>query len=754
MTYTYSVVLSLERGSHELSVQVNNVWQIVSSSPQNFVVSYDLTVHGVDLYQGDAKLDAWNIQLADVILPSLPMLSFDCADELAGQVTAVIRERGLKIYQFIVTHVQKGNGTFTHQCDAAEADILSEQKDWLVPAGTAGNVLSSLLPTLHLVGGAYLAGDVQRQQMNNATLLDIVNQLLIANMCIGHVRNGTLFINSLDVDTDTAIYALSKDDPQTSFQSAVKTYGKVRTHYAHTMYPVPGSAITEYDAGNWTGTIADVSTTTAEGLLSKSGADYFLKATGAVSRASLLTSFNDFDRFHLNWKPDAATSLVIKLETSGGNDLSYTRTFAGGQGEGFTVYGATPDAEVVYDIVANKRIVYVDMRMNVPCAGKATLLDAGSATLYATDWVTSAGQDNILRIDLPSSTYTAYASVTLRLTFKGLAVIGAQYGIQCTQLEIYEYAASTEWIPYETPNDKIVSRLTLQATPQILGITGMTPYVKWYLLDFGAVPAVGATEEVRIAAFQSTVYVKGTYWDGPTTHDLIKNFAINPSVAIENGRIIGRFQISWYNAFNACGDLYMYEWSYGHTFTLSVWVVDVAAGAAGYWGNTVWTVVKWARGTSYYGWDEIDLPLSAFTKTGNPTNLVKVTLTAATINYYDTCYLYASVPIPKIAEAGNGQPMYDVRGITFGSFSSALAYAQGMLALVSTPANEYTKDVGLTDDMDIGSVVLCDGENSVIYSLAYTQEMKTIKVGRQVGGIVAALQGLSRRIDAVEKIIL
>jgi hypothetical protein len=53
MTYTYTVDLDLERGEHELSVQVNNVWQIVSSNPITVTASYDLASHGVELYQGD-----------------------------------------------------------------------------------------------------------------------------------------------------------------------------------------------------------------------------------------------------------------------------------------------------------------------------------------------------------------------------------------------------------------------------------------------------------------------------------------------------------------------------------------------------------------------------------------------------------------------------------------------------------------------------------------------------------------------------
>jgi hypothetical protein len=177
-------------------------------------------------------------------------------------------------------------------------------------------------------------------------------------------------------------------------------------------------------------------------------------------------------------------------------------------------------------------------------------------------------------------------------------------------------------------------------------------------------------------------------------------------------------------------------------------------GASGTWGGTIWIVKRWDRAGTYYAFDTIDVPLASFTKTGTPTTCVSITLTATTVNYYDALNLYASVPIPRIAEAGNGTPLYDVRGVMFGSFSSALAYAQGTLALVVTPARQYQKEVGMHNDMDIGDVIACDGENMVISAIDYRNGGKVITAGRLVAGMSERLKGLARRLDAMEKIVL
>jgi hypothetical protein len=95
-----------------------------------------------------------------------------------------------------------------------------------------------------------------------------------------------------------------------------------------------------------------------------------------------------------------------------------------------------------------------------------------------------------------------------------------------------------------------------------------------------------------------------------------------------------------------------------------------------------------------------------------------------------------------------------VRGITFGSYASAMAYAQGLLTQVSTPVRQYQKDVGLVNDMGLGSIVCCDGENMVIQRVELTEATKMVSVGRQVETYKSAYAAIARRIDAVEKIIL
>jgi predicted RNA-binding protein associated with RNAse of E/G family len=83
-----------------------------------------------------------------------------------------------------------------------------------------------------------------------------------------------------------------------------------------------------------------------------------------------------------------------------------------------------------------------------------------------------------------------------------------------------------------------------------------------------------------------------------------------------------------------------------------------------------------------------------------------------------------------------------------------MAYAQGLLTQVSTPVRQYQKDVGLVNDMGLGSIVCCDGENMVIQRVELTEATKMVSVGRQVETYKSAYAAIARRIDAVEKIIL
>lgn len=763
MTYTYTYETDLERGAHALQIQVNNIWQIVSSDEQTIHASYDLDTHGIGLYQGDRRINAWGIHISDTLLPDLPSLTFESDETLVGQITAIVRERGIRRYQFSVRYAQKQAGFTSYTAEAAETDILREEQDWIIPAGQSDSVVASLASSLRLSGEENLTGDIGRQQQSNQSLSDILVQILTANNCVGSVRDGTLYIYPLSVSSKTAVHHITKDDVSVSYSEDSKTYKRVRAHYANAMYPVPQTSLTEFDAGNWTGTVSNVSKTTAEGIRAKSGAGKFLKATTAITRASLATSLNDFDRFRLNWKPDTATSLAIKLEKDASNYLSYTRAFSGGYGEGFTVTGSSADDTGTTSITTTgHRIVSVSMRFSAPCSARLKLLDSGGTVLYTGAWGRTYGETNDVVLTVPDSEYKSYTPASMTIEVTGLYVVGTGFGAECTSFSIDEYVEQTEWIPYETPNDMIVRRITLRTLVQSYGfgtargtVVGQGLTTKLYKIDFGAAPSIASGEEIKFSGFQKNVWVKGTWWDTVTTHTRVEDIEISPAYCIENGRIVGYFSVSFTNAASATpGDLYLYEWVYDKYFETIVWIVQTGAGSAGTWGSKIWVIKKWGRASSYKQWDEIDIPLASFAKTGSPTSIVSITLTATGTNYYDVCCLYASSPIPRQVEAGSGMPLYDVRGITFGSYASAMAYAQGLLTQVATPVRQYQKDVGLINDMGLGSVVCCDGENMVIQRVELTEATKMVSVGRQVETYKSAYAAIARRIDAVEKIIL
>jgi hypothetical protein len=90
------------------------------------------------------------------------------------------------------------------------------------------------------------------------------------------------------------------------------------------MYPVPENVFTNYDASNWIGTVINA-VQTVNGILPLSRSLYCLEATDNISR---IVDFlwSDFDQLNMNWCPDTATTLEIRLETDAGNYRSYSST--------------------------------------------------------------------------------------------------------------------------------------------------------------------------------------------------------------------------------------------------------------------------------------------------------------------------------------------------------------------------------------------------------------------------------------------
>lgn len=147
-----TVVLPLERGSHTIYVQATDLDGTVTTSPVSYVMAYELTDYGIDLYNGDALLDAISPVIHDELLPALPTLAFSCATLLAGTIGVVIRERGLRHYQFTIATVGFAAPYYQYTCKAADSYALTTEIMTLQTAyGAISDAIRLIAPSLNIV---------------------------------------------------------------------------------------------------------------------------------------------------------------------------------------------------------------------------------------------------------------------------------------------------------------------------------------------------------------------------------------------------------------------------------------------------------------------------------------------------------------------------------------------------------------------------------------------------------------------------
>jgi len=148
----YSVNIPVERGPHNIYVQASDSVGMVSTAPIIYVAAYELTEYGIDLYSGDVLLDAIGTILHDELLPALPTLNFSCATLLTGTIQAVIRERGIRQYQFTIDTVGLSGGIYSYTCLAAESYALTTAIMALQTAyGVTSNAIRLIAPSLNII---------------------------------------------------------------------------------------------------------------------------------------------------------------------------------------------------------------------------------------------------------------------------------------------------------------------------------------------------------------------------------------------------------------------------------------------------------------------------------------------------------------------------------------------------------------------------------------------------------------------------
>lgn len=742
-SYTYVATMDVSIGQHALQVQVNNIWAVVTSALQYFTATYDLHESSIKVYWGDRQIKAWGFQWTDPLLPDVPSCSFSSDEEITGQIRVVLRRRGYEERTYKVTRHSKQGSSWSMTCDATEKSQLNTLLSLQVQGATANDLMQQAMGNVAPAADySLLMPQWFYGQSYQCRASELIDQLLIQSGVAAWLQAGRWNAASIDAPA-TVPLAWSKREPQVGYEADDTIYNRVRAHYAIAQYPVPSTALTEKDAANWTGTITDVSLT--DNLLpAPSGAWYMLRANGNVSRTGLSISLAPFDRFKLNWLPETATTLAIKLKQDGSNYLSYTRTFAGGTGSGFIATGASASSTALYTVTASIRPVLIQGYMTQPCSVVVTLKKSGATVLTFASQST-VGTENHWQVSVPASTYQADTITDIEMVFSNLYPVNSGYGVNCSRLLIDEYkqiatiTGSTREITY---------RANLSCSMPVQTHYVYANYEEWGFAGIiGKVPTLEANEQWDIMSVSGGITCKIYDYtaDGGlrTVRKEVPVFVtilgddiwVGSNIATDPGYAGADGQIASVSGGSASGVLVKYL--IASTSTLS------------------WVIQPYAWSTTYNLWDAIDIPLTSFAATGTTRTITSIEFTCTGINNLDALQLVASNPIDKVVEAvsGAGDSLYPDEATGFNSLEAAQAWARGMLDRVSIARPSYTKVMSIGEDVSLGEWVACDGTPLQIRAIAGDMDSGTITVlaGADQQTLAATLRAQSKTLDELKR---
>jgi hypothetical protein len=740
--YTYSKILSLERGDFAYYINIGNVWTTVVADAQFMHADYNLGLAPqIEIFIGNRKIKAWNPVISESILPDYPEIDFD-TDEYIGEFDITVRfiKNDIKTYVMALQGISKIDGGYrVHAREDAEND-LSQVVSLGLQAMNSLNLFKSILSGYVFFGN--LAETVYFQSFVNDTIASIASRILILNHSIALTRNKKMYI--YDMNNVNSLFRLSKNDAHVDFSSNPSSIiNKVWEYYIRTMYPVPNVALTNYDAANWVGTVSDVRQTT-NGILPPSKAVYCLKGNGTIAR-TVNFSWTDFDQFHLNWSPDAATQLEIRLETDTNNYRKYIRTFAGKQGAGFVLTSSNLTDIVTKTIsFAAKYISMITGTVSQSCSYKIELKLSG-VSVFLTDWVSTYGDNqfgygiNNIQCD------------EILLSFKNLYPVGTAYGIECLNLHLEEYAqtyhvTSTE-VRANWHSDFSGGGGTLVYSP-------IGPTWNYTLEDHcGAAPSCDVQNGESMSYGGSAylaVWLVHTNVDGTKTEIPLRigaGCSIGPN---SNNEIIVNCDASYTQ--DDPNDMVIVG-----GIIYKCWATRFITASIGEW---VWVYGDYDWLTSYNLWDSLAVPYSQFQVVGTPTDTINTIRFVVTgDNYYDALNMTQSTPIAHYVEAINTESIK--QGVRFqerktdgwSSKESASAFAKAFVALYGIAVNSYSKQMPMNTDISIGDMVDCDDVLLPVYKISYDLKagQMIVFIGRSTTSTLEFMKETSRKIEAVEK---
>jgi len=782
--YTYTKTVELEVGDYEYHIEVGNVWKVLIGDDYflhahyrfNNVKTYYtkdvkqyVTVDGdqvvvsgdkvfvmdplevksykgrIDIYLGDSKLNAWDIILQDNLLPETSTINFNTDTYIgAGDINVVMRTNNLKKYVFIVSSAEKEKGYWKITATSKAKEDFDDTITFGAQIVNSLDLLKTILPDYYFRGD--LEQNIVYQQYLNEPISNILSKLLILNNKVAYERNKTITIKGW---TERTKLVMHKNDPLTTYrEDRTQLVNSLREYYTKIQYPLPDTALTNYASTLWTGTVADAQRT-GNYLLAPSNSLYMLKGTGEIY-ASVDFLFSDYDNFNLNWNPDSATSLEVRLETDSSNYYSYSRAFSGGTGSGFIKSGANSKTDEVSKSInfTAVKISYVQAYTTQPCKIKMQLKLSGAVVETVDFRMTNALSSGTYRI---SNSFSNTEADELVLTFTNLYVVSGSYGVNCYKLDITKYVEETQ-----QTGTKTLTRWEQKFIDKVFGSA-----TKWYLLKgesttitgqvvLGAVPTLIDTRYYKFVG-RAYIYCGAEKNEG----DDVVALKIPVSVSLylgEGNKLTVDFSVDYTNS-----SYYSVGFNNNINYSITAQILETIGTF-----ETVWVFKPLAWASTYNLWDNIRIPLSAFTKTGNPTNQINtIRLNATSDNYYDKLFVKAANPqslyvdVEDIESIDKWKKKYKERKLDgWNSEESATAFAEAFVDLFKNPITQYSKSFKIDVDADLGDIVVCDGTDLQIYRIVYNWEsgLATVFAGRNVRNTVEFLKSVSRRIETLERI--
>jgi len=738
--YTYTKTIELEEGDLEYHIEIGNVWTVKIGDTYFLHANYKLDDEKAEIFWNDKKINAWNITLEENLLPDLNKVEFDTDENITtGDLKLVTRIRTLKSY-LLQTEDRSYNKDHYHikTIETAKRDL-----DQTVSASTKSanskTFLESILPDYTFLGS--LDENIVLQQFTDEKVSYIFDKVLVLNGAYAFLRNNQIKLHN---PSDTAKLTLFKTDKDVKWTDSRRLIlNHLREYYKVVQYPVPSSLFTDYDSSNWVGTVSDV-IETEDAVVGIN--PYILKGDGTISR-TVDFLLSDFDQFKMNWCPDSATSIPIRLETDAANYYTCTRHFSGKRGAGFTLTGSSATDEITKTInFSTKYISKIEGYMTAPCKVKYTLKLSG-VVVSETDY------QNVS--DYFGHGFSDVECDEIILTFSNLYIVSNNYGVSCTQLKIEEYkqhfvVTGTGEIVTWTQHFTGVATSSLGGHPIPPG--GSIKITASVIL--GSVPALFAEERYKFEGDAFATLVT-QYNDGEPP--VITQIPAGMTFSIEGGKLKISLSASAINP----GTPSILEMILKSQISYSISAKKIKITTT---GEYVWYHTSYAWSETYNLWDYVNIPLSNFSKVGNPTNQINtIRLLPTGDNYYENIYVYASNPTPQFIEVKNWDSIksygdkFQVRKTDgWSSKESATAFANALIDLLKDPIMTYQKTLPINTRIECGDMVKADGVNLPIKRISYDFEkrLKTIFVGKAIENTKEFLKSVSKRIETLEKNVI